>query len=84
MKNTVETVFLGTDTTILTENADGEMYLIRAKYLQDIIDDWNNRCDFVPANDAKVFFAAYNGKPINPYEYTDFESLLRYLKGDRT
>ncbi len=80
MKNTVETVFIGTDTVILTENAMGNMYLIRAKYLQDIIDDWNGGCNFVPANDAKVFFASYNGRPINPYEYADFESLLRYLK----
>ena len=37
-------------------------------------------CNFVPANDARVFFASWNGKPISPYEYTDFESLAWYLK----
>ncbi len=56
---------------------------MRAKYLQDIIDDQEGERDFVPSNDAKMFFAAYNGRPINPYEYTDFESLLRYLEGGR-
>lgn len=74
-----ETMMLGSDTVILTENADGAPYLIRAKYLQDIITDWNGECNFVPANDARVFFAMYNGHPINPYSYTDFESLIDLL-----
>lgn len=78
-KNDMQTLMLGDDTIILTENADGKMYLIKSKYFQDILDDWIGGCEFVPANDAKVFFAAYNGKPINPYCYTDFESLLRYF-----
>lgn len=77
--NDMQTLMLGDDTIILTENADGKMYLIKSKYLQDILDDWMGGCEAVPANDAKVFFAAYNGKPINPYNYTDFESLLKYL-----
>lgn len=81
VKNDITSTFLGTDTIILTENEAGEMYLITAKYLQDIFDDWSlgDRCEFVPANDARVFFAAYNGKPINPYEYTNFETLLMHL-----
>lgn len=79
----LKTVTLGSDTVILTENVDGIPYLLQAKYLQDIVEDWNGECNFVPANDAKVFFAMYNGRPINPYSYTDFESLLRLLcRGD--
>lgn len=35
---------------------------------------------FVPANDARVFFAAWNGQPLNPYGYSNFESLLRLLQ----
>ena len=101
------------------------MYILRAKYIRDILDDWNGDCEFVPSNDARVFFvagvflaaassidscvlscsstclafvrryhflnglegldarvffAAWNGKPINPYAYTDFESLLKLLR----
>lgn len=73
------TLHFGDDTVIVTENADGEIYLIKSKYLQDILDDWRGDCDFVPANDARVFFASWNGQPINPHLYTDFESLIRYL-----
>lgn len=67
------------ETVIVTENAEGEMYLIHSKYIQDILNDWTGDCNFVPANDARVFFASWNGKPISPYEYTDFESLAWYL-----
>ena len=74
------TIFFQSDLAIVTENADGEMYLIQSKYIQDVIDDWENKRSFVPSNDARVFFASWNEKPISPYEYTDFESLITYLK----
>lgn len=73
------TQFCRPGTTIVTENADGLVYSISAEKLQDILDDWNGNCNFVPANDARVFFATWNGSPISPFEYTDFESLLRLL-----
>lgn len=74
------TIFFNDNTVIVTENADGEMYMIKSKYIQDILDDWRGGCNFVPSNDARVFFASWNGKPISPYEYTDFESLIQYLR----
>lgn len=74
------TMFFNDDTVIITENADGEMYMIKSKYIQDILNDWRGDCNFVPSNDARVFFASWNGKPISPYEYTDFESLIQYLR----
>ena len=80
MKKEINDQFIEGDTIIVTENADGRMYILRAKYIQDILDDWNGDCEFVPSNDARVFFAAWNGKPINPYAYTDFESLLELLR----
>ena len=70
----LKTVMLGSDTVVVTENADGDPYLIQAKYLQGVVDDWNGECNFVPANDAKVLFAMYNGHPIKPYDYTDFSA----------
>ena len=73
------TQFCRPGTTIVTENADGRIYSIYAEKLQDILDDWNGNCNFVPANDARVFFATWNGSPISPFEYTDFVSLLRLL-----
>ena len=78
MDNT--TMFFNDDTIIITENADGEMYMIKSKYIQDILNDWRGDCNFVPSNDARVFFASWNGKPISPYKYTDFESLIQYLR----
>ena len=75
----LKTIVLGSDTVIVTENANGDPYLIQANYLQDIDDDWNGECNFVPSNDAKVFFDLFYGCPINPYDYTDFESLLNIL-----
>jgi hypothetical protein len=80
VKKEINDQFIEGDTIIVTENADGRMYILRAKYIQDILDDWNGDCEFVPSNDARVFFAAWNGKPINPYAYTDFESLLKLLR----
>lgn len=80
MKEDVSVNFFGSGTAIVTENADGEIYMIATKYIQDILDDWNGDCNFVPANDARVFFAAWNGKPLNPYRYSNFESLLKLLR----
>ena len=65
---------------IVTEDVEGKAYLIQAQDVQDIINDWNLECIYVPQNDARVFFASWNGIPVSPYEYTDFESLLIYLK----
>ena len=80
MSESIAVNFCGNGTAIVTENVDGEIYMITAKYIQDILDDWNGDCNFVPANDARVFFAAWNGRPVNPHCYSDFESLLKLLK----
>lgn len=80
MEKVVSVDFFGDSTVIVTENADGEIYVITTKYIQDILDDWNGDCNFVPSNDARVFFAAWNGKPLNPYRYSNFESLLKLLR----
>ena len=80
MNTTINTVLFKGETVIVTENAEGEMYLIHSKHIQDILDDWEGDCQFVPENDARVYFASWNGKPISPFEYTDFESLVWYLK----
>lgn len=74
------TMFFNDSIVIITENECGEIYLIESKYIQDIIDDWNGDCNFVPANDARVFFASWNNKPISPYKHENFESLVKYLQ----
>lgn len=71
---------LGNGTVIVTENADGSLYLLTAEYINDILIDWSGDCNYVPANDARVFFAAWNGEPINPHSYKDFESLMALLR----
>ena len=80
METTINTLMFKDEIVIVTENAEGEMYLIHSKYIQDILDDWTGDCNFVPANDARVYFAGVNGVAINPYEYQDFESLLQFLE----
>ena len=65
---------------ILTENVDGSLYMLEADDCNELVNDWSGDCNYVPANDATVFFASYNGKPINPYAYTDFVSLVRYMR----
>ena len=37
----METFFFHQDIIIITANAAGEKYLIKAKSIQDILDDWN-------------------------------------------
>lgn len=44
----METFFFHQDIIIITANAAGEKYLIKAKSIQDILDDWNGDCEFVP------------------------------------
>lgn len=76
----IQCQFLKKKIQILTENVNGEMYMLEADDYNEIVNDWMGDCDHVPANDAKVFFASYDGQPINPYMYTDFQSLLRYIR----
>jgi len=64
---------------ILTENANGEMYVLEADSLEELFADWNNECAYVPSNDEKIYFASYNGNVVNPDLYTNFENLLKHL-----
>lgn len=66
--------------TIVTENADGELYTIIAKHISDLIRDWHGVCNFVPANDAPVHFAAHNGSEVHFTRGCSFESLMRVLE----
>lgn len=75
----ISTTFLGDGTAIVTQNVDGELYVITAEYFNDILEDMKNKRCFVPADDAPVFFAAWHGKPLNPHCYHDFLSLLEYI-----
>lgn len=65
---------------IITENGIGDIYMITANCIQDILDDWNGKRAFCPANDACVFFFMCDGMPLNWHDYSDFESLLQLLK----
>ena len=64
----------------LTENVDGDLYSIETDEYNDIVNDYYGECKFIPANDAKVYFASYNGVPVNPYLYNDFVSLVECLR----
>lgn len=80
MENRISAKYVGTGLLIITEDVDGGIYGISSESLQDLLDDWRYECDFVPENDAKVFFAAYRDMPVSKDKYTDFESLIRYLE----
>lgn len=78
----IQCMFLEKKIHILTENADGNLYVLEADDYNELVNDWNGDCNCVPANDAKIFFASYNGEPINPYMYADFQSLLQYIRNE--
>ena len=46
-KNSIQTTIIGEHTVIVTENVNGEMYLIKARHFQDILDDWEGECVFI-------------------------------------
>lgn len=74
MKNINEGIYF------ITETADGYLSNVHVDTVAELLDDWNGDCDLCPANDAQIFFAAIDGQPVNPYQYTDFESLIVLLQ----
>ena len=64
---------------IVTEDSFGTAYCIKANKCSDILDDMHSNREQVPRDNAKVFFAAYDGEPINPNKYTDFKSCVEYI-----
>lgn len=65
---------------ILTEDTAGNLYLLEANDFNEIVNDWNGDRCFVPEADAKVYFATCDGKPVSPYVYKDFMSLMGYIR----
>ena len=65
---------------IVTRNADGIPYAILGEYLHDVVEDWKGEAYACPANDERVLFFMYNGEVVNPYEYTDFESVIKWTQ----
>ena len=65
---------------IVTENADGKLYVLEADHYNELVNDYLGEHRYIPADNAKVFFASYAGKPINPYVYQDFLSLAKYIQ----
>ncbi len=65
--------------TVITEDANGDAYTIIARHVQDVIKDWKGDCNFVPSNDAQVFYAVHNGKILTLPAKCDFETLMQLL-----
>ena len=72
--------FLAAEIVIVTENTEGDIYALVSDSYNEIVNDWNGDAEYVPANDAKVYFALYKGRPINPHLYTDFESVIKTIR----
>ena len=72
----LSTLPVGDNLFLVTENEAGELYTIKCKCVKDLIDDWNGECEYCPSNDARVFFACWNGTPFNPYDYKDFGTFM--------
>ena len=66
------------DIIIITENADGEEYILVANTIHTVLDDWENECEYVPANDAPVHFSMMHGMILS-HEYRTFEMLMDYF-----
>lgn len=75
--------------SIVTEDANGDAYTIIVRHVQDMIRDWKGECNFVPTNDARVFYAVHNGTILRLPEGCDFETFIQrlmdgsILKGER-
>ena len=61
----MKTLFFNNEIVIVTENVNGDMYLLKSKYIQDILDDWDGNCDFVPPNDASILQAGTKNQSIH-------------------
>lgn len=81
------TTFVNSEIHIVTHNVDGEIYTIECS-AKELLNDYYGDCNVVPENDAPVYFFAYEGEAVCPYDYTNFESVVRYIlnstKSDKT
>ena len=75
----LECNFLDKRICIVTKNADGNLYVLKADDYNELINDWYGERNYVPSNDAPVYFTCLDGKPISPFNYFDFKSLLKYV-----
>lgn len=75
----MKTTFITSNICIVTENVEGHVYVLEADNIKELLDDWNNSCKYVPANDAKVYFATCNGKVLSTNPNMDFEDCLKLI-----
>lgn len=75
----MKTTFITSNICIATENTDGYIYMLEADNVEELLDDWNDSCKYVPANDAKVYFATCNGKVLSTSPNLDFEGCLKLI-----
>ena len=64
---------------ILTENADGDLFTLEADDYNELVNLWRSDFCWAPKGSSKVYFASYCGRPISPYAYNDFLSLMQYI-----
>ncbi len=76
----MECKFLDKRIHIITEDAYGNLYMLEADNYNELVNDRNGDHCFIPEDDAKVYFASYDGNPINPYAYKDFLSLAKHIR----
>ena len=72
--------FLNSKINILTETADGELYVLEADSVKELLEDWHNYCNYVPSNDAKIYFASYNGNVMNHSVFSNFGVFMDCLQ----
>ena len=68
---------------IVTEDYLNRLYYIECEYIQELLEDWGNCVGdrkICPADNSRVFFMSWNNHIINPYDYSDFKSVITLLK----
>lgn len=75
----MKTKFIKEKICIITE-VDGKLYCIKANDYNGIVNIYNGDRKNIPNDNARVYFASYNGIPLNPYMYTDFISCMQYIR----
>lgn len=78
MKSDVSTLRNGI--FVVTKDVSGELCVVTARSVCDILADMREDRAVLPEDGARVFFASQDGVPVNPNEYYDFASLLPLFK----
>lgn len=64
---------------IVTRTPASIPYVIEGEDIEDLIKDWKRGGTVCPSDNERVLFFMFGGDVVNPYEYTDFRSVICWI-----